>query len=100
MRFIGFRYPQESAMASTSVHIEAALLARLDQLAAEQRTSRNRLIVKACERLLEEDLGEWPPGFFSNAHLSDEELRELRDDAPEMLRAIDTARRSRATSPL
>lgn len=87
-------------MANTSVHMSDELLQELDALADKRGMSRNRLIAEACEQLLERDLGEWPAGFFSNDHLDEEELEELRQDAPEMMEAILGARRSRVESPL
>ena len=76
------------------------LLEELDAIAKKRGTSRNRLIVEACEQLLEGDLGEWPAGFFSNDHLDREELGELWEDATEMTEAILAARRSRVESLL
>jgi predicted transcriptional regulator len=76
------------------------LIDELDALARKRGTSRNRLIVEACEQLLEQDLGEWTADFFSNDHLSGEELEELREDAAEMVEAILAARRSRVESSL
>lgn len=87
-------------MANTSVHMADELIDELDALAQKRRTSRNRLIVEACEQLLERDLGEWPADFFSNDHLSGEELEELRQGAAEMTEAIVAARRSRVESSL
>lgn len=87
-------------MASTSVHFSPQLLERLDEIASKREISRNRLIVEACEKLLDQDLGDWPSDFFANDYLSPEELEELQDDAPEMEAAILAARRNRAKSPL
>ena len=86
-------------MPSTSAHIPSELLARLDDIAARRGTSRNRLIVEACELLAEEDRGEWPAGFFSNEDLGHEDLEVLRAGAKEMTQHIQTARRSRAAAP-
>lgn len=86
-------------MASTSVHLPADVLARLDRMARRARVSRNSLIVRACERLLAEDTGDWPEGFFENAHLSKAELRELNEGAQEMRESIEEGRRSRAAEP-
>ena len=65
-------------MPSTSVHLPRDLVTSLDALAARRRVSRNRLILEACERLLQEEAGEWPQGFFANNDLSAADLRELR----------------------
>lgn len=87
-------------MANTTVHMADDLLTELDALAEQRGTSRSRLIVEACRLLVERDRGDWPAGFFSNDHLSREELDELRADATGMLEAIRAARQSRALSPL
>ena len=75
-------------MASTSVHLPEVLLRRLDRLAARIGLSRNRLIIRACEALVEEDLGEWPDGFFADDRLSAEELEEMRCGVDQMVEAI------------
>ena len=48
-------------MANTSIHLPESLLEELDRLAAERSMSRNRLIVEACERVVEERSC-WPGG--------------------------------------
>lgn len=63
----GFYSYEEGPMASTSVHPHRELVQSLDALAARRRNSRNRLIAEACERLIRQDAGEWPEGFFTNA---------------------------------
>lgn len=60
--------------------------------------SRNRLIVESCRRVVEERTC-WPAGLFSNDHLSDAEMQELRRSEREFLEAIDGGRRSRSRSP-
>jgi predicted transcriptional regulator len=87
-------------VASTSVHLPPDVVEGLDRLAAESGTSRNRLVVEACRRLIREEAGQWPEGFFSNEHLSATELRELEEAGAEMLEAIRRARRSRRKPPL
>lgn len=82
-------------MASTSVHLPKDLLTRLDRVAKRAGTSRNGLIVRACRTLVDGEAGEWPPGFFSNDHLSAAELRELRTADDEMSSAIRRARKNR-----
>lgn len=87
-------------MASTSVHLPDALVERLDALAEQLGMSRNRVILKACEDLLNEARGEWPQGFFRADDLSAEDLAELRDAALEAETAIYQARRDRQVPPL
>ena len=83
---------------NTSVHLPQALLANLDRIAAERGTSRNRLIVESCQRLVEERSC-WPPELFSNDHLSDAELRELQQGEQDFWRAVENARQSRTRPP-
>lgn len=85
-------------MPNTSVHLPQALLASLDRIAAERVTSRNRLIVESCRRVVEERSC-WPPGLFSNGHLSNAELQELREGEEDFLEAIENTRQSRTRPP-
>lgn len=86
-------------MASTSVHLPPVLVEQLDRLAAERGTSRNRMILLACEKLLAEHRGDWPSGFFESV-LRPEDLEELRSGGAEMEVAINAARRDREVPPL
>jgi hypothetical protein len=86
-------------MASTSVHLPPALVAQLDQLAARRGTSRNRVILQACEALLAAEPGDWPPGFFQS-DLSPDDQALLDAAVEEMEAAILVSRRNRSTPPL
>ena len=86
-------------MASTSVHLPAVIVERLDRLAAARGTSRNRVILQACEELLAEHHGDWPPGFFESA-LRPAEIAELRSGGGDMEAAILAARHDREVPPL
>lgn len=86
-------------MANTSVHLPHDVAERLDHMARRVGLSRNSLIVRACELLLEEDAGSWPEGFFENDHLSTSELRELHESAAEMREMVEETRRSRSEAP-
>lgn len=86
-------------MASTSIHFPKGLLERLDELAREQGTSRNRLVVQACEQMIERRQRAWPEELLSNDHLSAQELVELRAAGTEMLDAIMSSRVSKTTAP-
>ena len=86
-------------MASSSVHLPPAIVEQLDRLAAARRTSRNRLILEACEGLLAEQRGDWPPAYF-HAELSPEDLRELQEGGEAMEADILVARRDRPVPPL
>jgi len=86
-------------MPSTSVHLPQDLVATLDVLAARRRVSRNRLILEACERLVQQDAGEWPEGFFTNDDLSAPDLRELRAAGRALEAAARRLRRNRRRSP-
>ncbi|MXZ60543.1 MAG: ribbon-helix-helix protein, CopG family [Acidobacteria bacterium] len=91
-------FGQESPMPGIRVHVPEPLLDSLDRLAREQGKSRSRLIVESCRRLTEEQPRR-PDGFFSNDHLSAEELRVLQEDCQDFEQAIRAARRSRNDPP-
>ena len=85
-------------MPNASVYFPQSLLGALDRLAQERGTSRNRLIVESCQRVVEERK-RWPADLFLNDHLSEADLRLLREGEDEFLDAIEGARRSRARPP-
>ena len=76
---------------ATSVHIPKPLLDAVDRRAQALRISRNRLILKALERELQEDPG-WSAGFFERLATPDP---ALVDATGEMLAHIRTNRRSK-----
>ena len=86
-------------MPTTTIHLPSRLLRALDAVAARRKASRNRLVVEACQRLVDDDLGEWPAGFLEMAHLSAGERGELAAVGIEMERAIRISRRSRRRPP-
>jgi hypothetical protein len=77
---------------ATSVHIPGPLLTKADERARELGISRNRLIVRALERELNEG-AEWSPGFFERLLAVDEDTKNAVD---EMTTAIHQQRRSKA----
>ncbi len=81
-------------MPSTTVHIPEALLDRLNKVVEEKGISRNRFIIGACERALEDDAGKWPEDFFSHDY-GEKNLRSLRKDVREMEAAILSKRANR-----
>lgn len=86
-------------MRSTSVHLPSRLIEGLDRLAKERGTSRNRVIVEACENLLAADRGTWPEGLFA-VQIAPEDLQILRQTGAEMEEAIYSSRRERLVPPL
>ena len=86
-------------MASTSVHFPESLVEELDRIAKERGVSRNRLIVEACRRVVRER-DAWPADFFSNKHLSPDDLSEIEGGAAEFSDSVLSARRSRTAPPL
>jgi hypothetical protein len=42
---------------------------------------------------------QWPDGFFSNAHLTADELRDLQESADAFARTLAAGRRSRRAPP-
>ena len=87
-------------MPTTTVRLPSHLLRALDAVAARRKASRNRLVAEACQGLVEEDLGEWPPGFLEMAHLSTRDRGELRGVVTEMEKVIRAARRIRRKPPV
>ena len=85
-------------MPNTSVHLPPSLLTSLDRIAAERGMSRNRLIVESCQRVVKERTS-WPPGLFSNDHLSKADLQLLRRSEKQFQTAVEDARKSRARAP-
>lgn len=81
-------------MASTSVHFPEDLARELDRVARERGVSRNRLIVEACRRVVQER-DRWPPGYLSNDDLPAADLEELGRSARDFLSPVLTARRNR-----
>ena len=75
----------------TTIHIPERLLSAVDRRARALGLSRNRLIVRALEREIQE-ASAWSPGFL-------DELRRIepdtRDAIDEMLAAVRARRRSR-----
>jgi hypothetical protein len=86
-------------MPTTTIHLPGDLLRALDAVAARRKASRNRLLVEACRRLVDEDRGTWPPSFFEMTHLSAKDRRELALAGREIDKAIRSARRSRRAPP-
>ena len=76
---------------ATSVHIPKPLLAAVDRKARELRISRNRLIVRALEREVND--GEWSPTFLERLMDTDQQLEAAVD---EMSTAIRHGRRSKS----
>ena len=67
----------------------------MDRLAARERVSRNRLILRACEEYLERQGGTWPAGFFEPASEDPDDIEELRAATEELEVAIQAGRRNR-----
>ena len=86
-------------MPTTTVHLPPELLRALDALAARTKASRNRLVIEACERLVQSNRGAWPPGFLEGAHLSRKDRKDLVVAGKALERSIMRARRSRRRDP-
>ncbi len=74
-------------MPTTTIHISDDLLGRIDEIVQKKGISRNRYIVQACEKSLEEEERDWPEGFF-DLTLKDDDLRLLREAVTEMEKDI------------
>jgi metal-responsive CopG/Arc/MetJ family transcriptional regulator len=81
-------------MPSTTVHLPDALLIKIDQIVNEIGISRNRFIIQACEKALENNAGRWPEDFFE-PDISAANLRLLREGVAEMEEAIMRMRKNR-----
>jgi predicted transcriptional regulator len=81
---------------STTIHIPDRLIAQVDERARELGLSRNRLILRAIERLLEQDVA-WSPSFLEELHQASGD-REGRRALSQMRRAI-TRSRTRKAAP-
>lgn len=81
-------------MPSTTVHMSEDFLRKLNEAAKEKGISRSSFIVGACERVLEDDAGKWPEGFFSQDY-GEKNLRSLRKDVKAMEDAIFSERENR-----
>jgi hypothetical protein len=78
----------------TSVHIPKKLLAAVDRKARTLKISRNRLIIHALEKEVEQR--GWPPGFLEYLGVPDPELEQAVD---EMMAGIRTNRRGSKPPP-
>ena len=87
-------------MANTSLHLPGELLEQLDEIAKEDGESRNRVIVRACTELVRHRTKRWPTGYFTNDHLTADDLQLLRESAAEFIGSIESARRSKTEPPL
>lgn len=85
-------------MANTSFHLPESQPEELDRLAAERGMSRNRLIVELCRRVVEERSC-WPEGLFSNNHLTEQDLKQLRQGERAFQEVSEVGRKSRASTP-
>lgn len=81
-------------MPSTTIHISKDLLSKLDQVVQEEGISRNRFIIEACKRFLQDRQGEWPSDFF-DADMDDTDLRLLREGGKQMETDIFGMRKNR-----
>jgi predicted transcriptional regulator len=83
---------------STSVHLPADLLERLDRAAKHRRVSRNRLITEACRSIVGGGRNEWPKGFFAADRLTHKDRELLHSTFDEWLTRT-LARRSKTRPP-
>jgi hypothetical protein len=84
---------------STSVHLPAELLTRLDRVAKRRGISRNRLITEACRSIADAGRTEWPADFFPTERLRAKELELLRSTFEDWLGGIAGSRKSKKASP-
>jgi len=63
---------------STSVHMPAGLIRKLDLVAKRRQVSRNRLITEACQSAIGVGRREWPKDFFADDRLAARDRDLLR----------------------
>ena len=80
----------------TTVHVPPALLRSVDRRAKALGLSRNRLIVRALEQIVQ-DRSAWAPEFLRKLREVDREAVEAVD---EMVESIKRARRSKRPTVL
>jgi hypothetical protein len=80
----------------TTVHIPAALLKSVDRRAKALGVSRNRLIVRALERVVNDRTG-WAPEFLEKLRSVDQEMTTVVDV---LLADVKRARRSKSPHDL
>jgi metal-responsive CopG/Arc/MetJ family transcriptional regulator len=76
---------------ATTVHIPSTLLASVDRRAKALGVSRNRLIVRALERAVNEPSG-WSPEFLEKLRSVD---RDTADAVDNLVAAVHAGRRSK-----
>jgi predicted transcriptional regulator len=76
---------------ATTVHIPAALLKSVDRRAKALGLSRNRLIIRALERVVTER-SSWAPEFLDKLRSVDQDTKAAVD---ELLSAVTRARHSK-----
>lgn len=81
-------------MPSTTFHFPKEVLSRIDEAAGRRGVSRNKFVLAACVRALEEDNGVWPENFFTS-DLDPEERELLREATAELEGAVLSSRRNR-----
>jgi predicted DNA-binding protein len=86
-------------VASTSVHLPAKLIERLDQLARESGRSRNSLIRQALEAYASRARESWPEDFLSADRLPEGDVRDLQDSLEDWLVTLRSSRRNRSRGP-
>jgi metal-responsive CopG/Arc/MetJ family transcriptional regulator len=86
-------------MPSTTVHFKDELLAAIDQAASRRGISRNRFVMEACEKAVDEEHGHWPDGFLEPS-LNTEERTLVAEATAELESAVAAARRNRGTTLL
>jgi hypothetical protein len=89
-------YIRECIRMPTTVHIPAPLLKSVDRRAKALGMSRNRLILKALERAVNEQ-DRWAPEFLDRLRQVDDETVAAVD---ELLNTVTQARRSKAAREL
>jgi predicted transcriptional regulator len=80
----------------TTVHVPPALLKSVDRRARALGVSRNRLIIRALERIVD-DRSSWAPEFLQKLRTVDPVVGEAVDD---LTAAVMSARRSRRAPSL
>jgi hypothetical protein len=81
------------------VHIPESLLTSIDRIVKERGVSRNRFIIQACQKAIENDAGRWPDNFFDSS-LNPDDKKLLRKGTAEMEQVIYSKRKNRLQTDL
>lgn len=96
LRLDAWRIYSYSILVTTTIHVPPDLLESVDRRAGELRISRNRFIIRALEKALDEQTG-WSPRFLDELASAGDDLKS-RTLVDRMRKTI-AASRTRKSAP-